>query len=360
MNRETSLYLDFVRFSAAMVVMVGHLSGERFTGGLLWHFGKFMDDAVIVFFVLSGFVIAFVVNHKDVDLKGYAIARAARVYSVAIPALLITFTLDALGRHYAPELYTSSWGYHADNQTGQFLAGLFFVNQLWYAEIPTGSMLPYWSLGFEVWYYFFFAVIYFVRSSWKIPILFIACAAAGPRIVAFFPLWMMGYGAYHFAASNKPSRMLGCALLLSSLIAYAAYCLLFKDWLLTNQLLPASYGLPNFVPRYLVGTLFAAHLIGFVWASTLFGPVMQPFQRAIRWLAGATFTIYLFHIPVAQFLTTVLPWGPTDWRTRLVIFAGTFILMLLIAEFTERKKNVWHRWITNMSSLLKSRLWRPA
>lgn len=356
MNRETSVYLDLVRFSAAMIVMIGHLSGSRFTGGLFWRFGQFMDDAVMVFFVLSGFVIAHVVHHKESGVANYAIARAARIYSVAFPALILTFILDAVGRQIAPEMYSPSWGYHADNLIGQFLAGAFFVNQLWYTSIGTGSMLPYWSLGFEVWYYVFFALIFFARKQWKVILFLLACAIAGPRIVAFFPIWMVGYFTYVYSARHAPGRRIGMLLLTASVIGYALYYFVCKHWLLSHQVLSDSLGLENLVSRYIVGALFAFHLAGFVWASTAFSALLNPCRVQIRWLAGATFTIYLFHIPVAQFLSTIVPWSPADWRTRFAMFGGTLALMFVIAHFTERKKELWSQWFRVAYVRLRARL----
>ncbi|MEH3085914.1 MAG: acyltransferase [Xylophilus ampelinus] len=361
MNRETSLYLDLVRFTAAMVVLVGHLSGARFTGGLLWQFGLFMDDAVMVFFVLSGFVIAFVVHHKESRLEQYAIARAARIYSVALPALVATFALDTLGRQIAPELYTRAWGYHPENPAGQFLAGLVFVNQLWYAQVPTGSMLPYWSLGFEVWYYLFFAILFFARPRWRIVLFAGACAVAGPRIVAFFPIWMLGYLTYGYACAGGRQRSARAGLLLMglSLLAYATYHAAFRARLMAEPLAPEWLGLDNLAPRYIVSLLFALHLVGFVWASRTFSAILLPLQAPIRWLAGATFTIYLFHIPVAQFLTTLMPWPPSDGRTRATILLGTLLLMFVIARYTERRKETWRRWIAGAFSHLHARLRVP-
>ncbi|GAB2860657.1 acyltransferase [Pseudoduganella ginsengisoli] len=346
MNRSTSLYLDLVRFSAAMVVMLGHLAGKRFTDGVLWRLGGYMDDAVMVFFVLSGFVIAYVVHQKETDATAYGISRAARIYSVAIPALVLTFALDTAGKHYAPELYSMDWGYTGGNPVWQFFAGLFFVNQLWYNPIEIGSNLPYWSLGFEVWYYLFFAIFYFGRSSWKWLWLAIAIGIAGPRIAIFFPIWMLGYGAYVWTARRKPGQGAGLLLLALSVAGYALYCYFLKPGFNSGG---ADVGqFHNLLPRYIVGPLFALHLAGFVWASDLFGKWLALGQKPIRWLAGTTFTIYLFHLPVAQCLATLVPWAPADWRTRLVILPGTLILMFVIAEFSERKKEVWNRWISSV------------
>lgn len=54
-------------------------------------------QAVDAFFVLSGFVIAHVSAVKERDARTYFISRAARIYSVAIPAIILTSILDAIG-----------------------------------------------------------------------------------------------------------------------------------------------------------------------------------------------------------------------------------------------------------------------
>ena len=96
MHRNLSIYLDLVRFLAALMVFVVHANYERFTGGLplLWHFKDLGNDAVMVFFVLSGFVIAYVAAHKERTIEEYAASRFARLYSVVVPALILTMLLD--------------------------------------------------------------------------------------------------------------------------------------------------------------------------------------------------------------------------------------------------------------------------
>jgi peptidoglycan/LPS O-acetylase OafA/YrhL len=140
LTKETSLYLDVLRFVAAMVVFLGHVSGSRFTGGLLWQLGPFSGEAITVFFARSGFAIGYVTDHRERTATSYVVAEAARIYSVALPALLITSTLDAIGRSIRPELYTASWGYEADGRIWQFLSGLFFVKQVWSPDSCDGSV----------------------------------------------------------------------------------------------------------------------------------------------------------------------------------------------------------------------------
>ena len=65
LSRETSLYLDAVRFGAALVVLLGHFAQQDLSGGLFWQVAPFGGDAVIVFFVISGFVIAHATAVKE-------------------------------------------------------------------------------------------------------------------------------------------------------------------------------------------------------------------------------------------------------------------------------------------------------
>ena len=345
MNRELSLYLDAWRFTAAIVVLLGHLSGARFTEGLLWQFGPYMGEAVAIFFVLSGFVIGYAVDHREDSARAYFVARAARIYSVALPALLLTFALDAIGREARPDLYSPEWGYVAEHRAWQFLSGLLFVNQIWGWNTAPGSNLPYWSLGFEIWYYVLFGIAFFAPRPWRMPALVAVAIFVGPRILSLFPLWLIGFAGYRVCASNLPGPRLGLALFLGSAIAWIGYeVFAHPGWRL--PLVPAWPLAEGFQSEdYLVGALFILHLIGFRAISGTAGRVILPLTRPIRWMAGATFTIYLFHLPVAQFLATLMPWPPGSWMTRIVLIGGTLAALFAIAEFTERRKMVWRRGI---------------
>ncbi len=149
MNRETSIYLDLVRVSAAVIVFVSHASFHHSTGGVLWQFEGRGRDAVDVFFVLSGFVIGYVVDGRERTALDYGVNRAARLYSVALPALVATFLLDAVGRSLRPDLYTAWCCDFGPSETWQFLGSSLFLTEIWSYHAPPGSDVPFWSLGFE-------------------------------------------------------------------------------------------------------------------------------------------------------------------------------------------------------------------
>jgi peptidoglycan/LPS O-acetylase OafA/YrhL len=345
LDTPTSVFLNAVRFSAALVVFLGHISGNRFSGGLLWPFGRFMDLAVMIFFVLSGFVIAYVTEDHERDLRTYSINRVARIYSVALPALAITLILDSVGRHLRPDLYTLTWGFSDKAIWLQFLTSGTFTQRLWWQELNPGSDLPYWSLGYEVWYYIIFAAFNYLRGAPRYVFGFLACLAAGPVILSLFPIWLLGYATYHISKDRLlPEWLARFILYLTAVVLLGLFYMIMRR----AFVIPIASS-----TRYAAGLIFALNIMAFrrlalsqAWITRL--------ERPIAWFAGMTFSLYLFHLPVAQFLTTIVPWPPTAIFTRLTMFGGTFMIVVLLAELTERRKSMWRSAVSEVFSRIPS------
>ena len=79
LKQVTSIYLDFFRLFAALLVFFYHASAERLNGQSLIGIASFGHDAIIVFFVLSGFVIAYITDCKSTDIGGFIKNRLARL-----------------------------------------------------------------------------------------------------------------------------------------------------------------------------------------------------------------------------------------------------------------------------------------
>jgi len=79
-----SLYLDILRFAAALCVLLSHANMREIVDRDLFP-QSLGHDAVVIFFVLSGYVIAFVADTRESTRTGYWTSRLARVYSVALP-----------------------------------------------------------------------------------------------------------------------------------------------------------------------------------------------------------------------------------------------------------------------------------
>ncbi|KQP23109.1 acyltransferase [Pseudorhodoferax sp. Leaf267] len=342
MNSKLSLYLDLVRFSAAVVVFLGHLSAQRLTGGFLWQFSAIADDAVVVFFVLSGYVIAWVTHARHATAADYVVARASRIYSVAVPAVLLTFALDTVGTLIDPGAYVT----HVVDQNRplwwEVVSSLTFLNQIWYLSTDIGSMLPYWSLGYEVWYYVLFGLAVFIadrRRAWLwvgSVLLFV-----GPRIAVLFPLWLLGVLLYRTMAHRPVSTRVGALAFAASVLLYALYLWQGRHWLAAHDAVSPWVGEKSILNRYAVAAIFGLNLVGAVGLSHLRLRVQPRLEHCVRRCAETTFTVYLVHLPVAHFLSTVTPWPATDAANRVFMFVGTGAIVAVMAVLCEQRKGWW-------------------
>ena len=343
MKREISLYLDILRFLAAFVVFVQHFAWQHFSGGLFWQIGPFGAQAVIVFFVLSGYLIGYVTDRESTTARGYALDRAARIYSVVLPALLLTFVLDAAGRYLRPELYDYGWVNSTESLFSQFLRNGLFLNQIWFTDTHPGTNVPYWSMGYEVWYYFIFGLFLFLPRIWGACAAVAAMVVVGPRVVAMFPVWLFGLAAYQLSARGWPrSRMLGVLLFIGAPLAWAGFELWMQlHGLRATQPLP-RHGWELWQDQF-VGLAWAVHLLGLTAVAPVIGWLMLPFAKIIRWLAGRSFALYLMQLPVMQFWLVLSPFSRFSLTGRLFVALGTLATVAVLAEFSERRKAFWRQ-----------------
>ncbi|WP_445145018.1 acyltransferase family protein [Dyella sp. Tek66A03] len=345
MKTETSVFLDIVRFCAALVVAFDHIAD--YTNGLLWKFGAFGPQAVVVFFVLSGYVIAYAVANRESDLTHYAISRFARLYSVVLPTLIIGFVLGVVGTALRPVV---DWG---DTSLVSYLRCLLFTNELWFSRITPGYNGPFWSLGYEVWYYLIFAAAYFAKGVWRIALTLLCVAVAGPRIMMMFPLWLMGAAAWTLSTriSIRKSRagLLWCGTL--TLLGVLVVWQLARLRISGGQPFPVEEAAPwrspanwhAYLADYGLGLLVALNFLSLNLSATYWARLARAVERPMRWLAGTTFTLYLLHVPVAQFLAAMSPRQVGTLPEQILVVAGTFGVVFLVAEYTERRKTAWRK-----------------
>ena len=344
MNQSLSIYLDLVRFSAALTVMLYHLGGQRWTGGLGWQFNAFGGPAIDVFFVLSGYVIAYTANEKERDLRSYAVSRIARIYSVAVPVLVLTAAMGLIGHVVRPAF---DWG---DTSISAYLISLAFVNQVWFALVEPGNNGPYWSLSYEVWYYVFFACTVFFTGKVRYGLTALALLAAGPRIILMLPIWLTGVASYYIVKRGKmPQVAVGLMLFLGSTAVLAgliAWQLVLNRQYGHGATMEAAFQRPLWDPvEYAVdwglGLLIGMNFVGFYYSASCWAAPMAMLRRPVRWLAGATFTLYLLHYPLAQFLIAASPWELGSAPQQAFVYGGTLVSVFVVAQYTERRKDIW-------------------
>jgi peptidoglycan/LPS O-acetylase OafA/YrhL len=355
MNKTASIYFDLIRFLSAILVFAYHASFNRFDGAWLKSIGAFGHDAVMVFFVLSGFVIAYITSTKETTLSHYTKNRLARLYSVALPALILTVILDYFGRIIDPSMYVGNH-YQDSNPIYRFFANLFFVNEIWFTSWRAFSNGPFWSLCYEFWYYVIFASWFYLSSYKKWVFITIAMLISGPKVLLLFPVWIMGAIVFHLSSRLKLGKVSAILLAVFPLLLY----ILIREYDVQKYLLSETVALlgkdfvynelnlsGGFVSDYLVGVLVSMNFIGMMALSKNFS-FPDYAGRLIRYLAAMTFTFYLFHYPLLQFFGSFIYSG-------VGIVTLTSLSIMLIAPFTEGKKRNWVAFIEQFSVLLKNR-----
>jgi peptidoglycan/LPS O-acetylase OafA/YrhL len=157
-----SIFLDLTRFLLALAVAFGHWTQPASQDG--W---KMAVAAVGGFFILSGFTIRMVTSHKRFRLSQYCSDRLSRLWSVVLPALVITFVLDFLSHRINPQYYLDNWGMYTSNPLYRFVINTGFIAQLWNLDISPLSDRPFWSLSYEVWFYIVFGLC---MARWWMPL----------------------------------------------------------------------------------------------------------------------------------------------------------------------------------------------
>jgi peptidoglycan/LPS O-acetylase OafA/YrhL len=343
MKPAVSSYLNLMRLLAAVAVLIGHAGWQKISGGLFWQLTDYGQDAVTVFFVLSGFVIAYVTDRRETEAVTYALHRAARIYSVALPALLLTFLADLVRCHYQPvaALGGVCGGYYAI-AASTFPIGLVFLGEVWNLHSIPGSNLPYWSLGFEVPYYLIFGVYHFMPRPWNRILASLLLVGFGPKVASMFVVWLTGFACYRLSkrlSCRGPART-GLVLWLASTFALGAVVAPANVPYILSLAFTTD-GIWAWLHYFLVGILVAANILAVHLAGDALGPLARRLGPAIGWMAGATFSIYLFHMPLLTLVAAVSPWPVTSWPTRALVFVGVPAVILALAEVTERRKDPW-------------------
>lgn len=323
MERGFSASLDLLRFTAALTVFYEHLT-NIWLGG--WQEGRLAvaHSAVVVFFVLSGCVISWSAK-REPDGAHFLISRATRIYSVAVPALVLTYLLDVSTGHITYQ-HLQPWKY-----VPFFLS---FTTDFWFLGENAFSNIPWWSLCYEVWYYIVFGLAFFGRGRWRWFAIAAALALMGPRLWLLFPIWLMG-AAIHKAPPMRHAR----PVLLACLAAVVAIKATGLEGTLNDAMNAALGGFAQAhlrFSKYFAGDyVFATVTTLAIWALRdahfTFSARSQRFAAAI---ASVTFSLYLVHYPLLLAAAHV-------FRGNIVVFGSiAFVGAVLFGLVFERNKHV--------------------
>ncbi|KAF2989366.1 hypothetical protein MJC1_03516 [Methylocystis sp. MJC1] len=348
-----SNFLDGGRWLFAFIVLIGHetplfnrfggmmITPQSTTNYIWWFFShfQFAHFAVIGFFVISGFLVGgnalTAILQDKAFLKSYLINRVTRIYVVLIPALLVTFTFDTLGR----ALFRKSF-YEHSLFDGHFGLNLIPPNLLNLQEIYSpfyGTSAPLWSLACEFWSYIVFPLLLLPLHrglSWRAKAaaftagvaLFAALCAPQTLFAFYFLIWVMGAIARIVTRPLLKSPNLALALLIVSVVV--------TRLTVRGPALAAVPQLQQFAD-VLNAFLFANVIVALRFNSSPFrdGGVAEINRK----LADFSYSLYAVHNAVVFFGACAIryfageEWMPDDSAGPLHIFAFACLTGLVMA-----------------------------
>lgn len=338
--------LDALRWMSAMAVAVGHAAalvvapdtGTSLPWTLaarLWHvIAAARDPSVIVFFVLSGYLVGgnVVLRRASFSWSSYLVARFSRIFVVLVPAVIFAVSVDVLAMTLFPAspVYFSVWPPGALGLTPlissynwqNLLSTLLAVTGLVGNEIGTTG--PVWSLSLEWLFYFVFPMIVVLVTSLKLRVFFIPIVAVGVAIAfsiliavptgIFLLMWCCGAWARYILEGGGVFRWLSTFGGWAAIGAYAATAILEPSLShVTIRVLQIciAAGLALYLSRNRDGE-----------SGVLFG--------LDQYLADRSYSLYLIHLPVMTFITAAfVRFGVISERGVVVDGLGALSVSLL-------------------------------
>jgi len=343
---SSSIFLDSLRICAAFTVFYIHAFEQWFPSRSHDQNqpGDLAHAAVIVFFVLSGYVIAHTTISKNRGGTQYAQARLTRLSSIVIPALLITALVQYLIQHINPQmLLPYSRGF---TPIRYILSGLF-INEFWFFSAAPPLNISLWSLSFEFWYYTIFGLWFFRKPGWRsIFICLITCLFAGPKILVMMPIWLSGYLAYRMPTpaviAVKRWFFVFVMIFIAGLaIAYLPsmpYIIGYKPLYYANQ----------FVTDWIIGIFVAAAL--WILPTTGGFGLQTKLATWFRNIADLTFPLYVLHFPLIVLWRSLFGFTVNDLGQLWLAIVSVLMTSAIIGIVLEKQRFLWSRffkWVLN-------------
>jgi peptidoglycan/LPS O-acetylase OafA/YrhL len=329
--------LDGLRGLAALVVVLHHclltdprlaapyadLRGPRFPGVDWWltdtplHLIWAGPEAVIVFFVLSGFVLVRPLMSRRFAWRAYYPSRLVRLYLPAWGALMLAVGF-ALAVPRTVSLRASWWLNFHDTPLGLrpvLHAALLIHGGTWLVS-------PLWSLKWEVIFSLALPLVAFaVRYGallWLQVVGLLAMiglgAFNGNQPATYLPMFVLGaLLARHEAAAA--ARLASLSRRGAWPLALGAVLLVTLPWTLEDA------NSPWLLPLQTAGAVLIVALFAFLPAPQRFGNV-----AAVQWLGKRSFSLYLVHEPLVVSVALLL--GPRSSPAEVVAISLPLALVL--------------------------------
>jgi peptidoglycan/LPS O-acetylase OafA/YrhL len=343
-TNDVHRFHDGWRIAAASTVLLSHAWALGVIGSDTELLGRLAHLAVIIFFVISGHAVASSLDrHKDIGR--FVNARLSRVYAIALPALFLTLVLDlAVGVSNTgyPEWQYPRWWLH-------IALNLAFLGETWHMHHRPFSVIPYWSLAYEFWYYMLIAAFSMKPNRWSLVLQCLAIVIAGPKVLMLIPCWLLGVWLYKYRKSNSsPIISLGfisATLLFSAILAAYLWSGLDLKLQTISQAICSNHVLSSLTAECGYSKWFLADYPVAIMFAFVSLTVLAAGDKPMAWvkkLAPHTFGIYLLHYPILLAFATLFK-PPHKLEYSLLMIVAAFVLTVGLSFLFDKSRPLFTR-----------------
>lgn len=326
--------LDAARSLSAIYVVIHHVAQARdwTTGpGIILRFGQ---EAVIIFFLLSGFVI-FVNerNRANSDFMGYLLRRVRRIYPALIVAILLSVCVAVSNGNFTESF---SW----DELFGTLL-GLSDASALKPGVIvnPFMGNEPLWSLSYEIAFYCVFPAVLVAWKRWSNVTSNLVGILSCITFVAYV------YSPNHFTLVAAYFLIWWCGAMIAKAYTEGHSTFWNADpsigWLVVLVMISAgAVGVFGYLGVGVYPFLMFRHFaVALLLIVVVFGPVgrvlaHQLGRRGTHFSAAASvsYGLYVFHYPL------LIRWEFAQSPVGLVLAS---VALIAVSYLGDRQLNIW-------------------
>jgi len=372
MNKVKSFYLEVIRIIAAFYVFIYHFGAFTINEKLYYATPAFAQKLhlnypaahcfVIVFFVLSGYLISISINKSGQSFKSFITDRLGRLYSVLIPALFFSFLtvifIQKMGYEVGQYIVNNS------NLILRFILNLFFLSQVLHLCSTPPLNTPFWSVQYELFYYLLLSVFVYIKGWVKYLFLIILLIFSWIKVLILFPIWLMGSSLYFIWEKKKINSFISISLFISTTFLIIFFIFFpdnipFHKSVGENQLFGFTlYFSWNYFSDYLFGVIVLLNMLSFFQLSIFIEKKVSNSEffdlilSKVKTIANCTYTLYLFHLPLLFLFATILPYDVSNYLHQIALIILIITCVYFIARQTEWKLTAWRKGVKNVIEFL--------
>jgi len=339
LKEGSSIILDFIRGVSAQVVVIGH--GISFFGIFTFlhepNFPWMQNIAVLIFFLLSGFLISYSTIRKtssnNYSFSYYFADRFSRIYTAFVPAIIFVLIIDLISQGINSEIYNYNNAFNLKTFIGNvFMFQDYPVFQiLSYKLTSFGSARPFWTLAIEWWIYLSFGYLLLVISKknkitlpnlivfgfFSIVPVYSLIMGRGNGLTTY---WIFGLIVYIISTLN--------VLVNVNKNVKVLFLLVFSGL----GLFRAYFKMEAYDPIFAFLLAISLWIIIDLYKDKKFSNTAI---KIIRYNASISYTLYLIHYSILSFIKTYFGNSANPYLLFTIGFIAANVISILIGRYTE-------------------------